>query len=104
MGVPPAALAEAGEPLVPRPPVPVEDPAHLVDVRRGRLEVKLTVYSTWVRFLYYTVFHPIIRHISSNVLGIFRPAGGPVLQLPTVRASPLGHTQLQNIKPKNIYE
>ena len=39
MGVPPAALPEAGEPLVPpRPPVPVEDPADLVDVGRGRLE------------------------------------------------------------------
>ena len=39
VGVPPAALAEAGEPLVPpRPSVPVEDPADLVDVRRGRLE------------------------------------------------------------------
>ena len=32
VGVPPAALAEAREPLVPRPAVPVvEDPADLVD-------------------------------------------------------------------------
>ena len=34
----------------------------------------------------YTVSHPIICHILSYVLGIFRPAGGPVLQLPTARA------------------
>ena len=41
VGVPPAALAEAGEPLVPArvgTADPVEDPADLVDVGRGGLE------------------------------------------------------------------
>ena len=43
MGVPPAALAEAGEPLVPASvgtanADSVEDPADLVDVGRGGLE------------------------------------------------------------------